>query len=101
MARYCRIESNIYKYIRFVCNVIMSPSIRRTFPSDVFHTEFPTARASRNTYAMGSVLAIIRENHPPKPTFKVDDVPDLEGKVIIITGANAGEELFMSIHNVG
>ena len=50
---------------------------------------------------LGSVLAIIRENHPPKPTFKVDDVPDLEGKVIIITGANAGEKLFMSIHNVG
>ena len=50
---------------------------------------------------MGTVLAIIRENHPPKPTFKVDDVPDLEGKVIIITGANAGEKLFMSIHNVG
>ena len=40
---------------------------------------------------MGSVLAIIRENLPPKSTFKVDDVPDLEGKVIIITGANAGE----------
>lgn len=39
---------------------------------------------------MGSILAIIRENHAPKPTFKVDDVPDLEGKVIIVTGANAG-----------
>ena len=49
---------------------------------------------------MGSVLAIIRENHPPKPTFKVDDVPDLEGKVIIITGANAGEKLFMSIRRL-
>ena len=51
---------------------------------------------------MGSVLAIIRENHPPKPTWKkVDDVPDLEGKVIINAEANAGEKLFMSIHNVG
>ncbi|EDR03225.1 uncharacterized protein LACBIDRAFT_253463 [Laccaria bicolor S238N-H82] len=39
------------------------------------------------------ILAVIRENLPPKPTFKVDDVPDLEGKVIIITGANAGEKL--------
>ena len=50
---------------------------------------------------MGSVLAVIRENLPPKSTFKVDDVPDLEGKVIIITGANAGEKLFMSIYNAG
>ena len=50
---------------------------------------------------MGSVLAVIRENLPPKSTFKVDDVPDLEGKVIIITGANAGENLFMSIYNAG
>ncbi|KIK06119.1 hypothetical protein K443DRAFT_674678 [Laccaria amethystina LaAM-08-1] len=39
---------------------------------------------------MGSILAIIREALPPKSTFKVDDVPDLAGKVIIITGANAG-----------
>lgn len=39
---------------------------------------------------MGSVLAIIRENIAPKATFKVDDVPDLSGKVIIITGANTG-----------
>ena len=50
---------------------------------------------------MGAILAIIRENIPPKSTFKVDDVPDLAGKVIIITGANTGEKLFMPTYNVG
>jgi retinol dehydrogenase-12 len=51
---------------------------------------------------MGSILAIIRESFfPPRSTFKVDDVPDLAGKVIIITGANTGEIFFMYIYNVG
>ena len=26
----------------------------------------------------------------PKPKFKVEDVPDLTGKVVIVTGGNAG-----------
>ncbi|KIJ65114.1 hypothetical protein HYDPIDRAFT_131388 [Hydnomerulius pinastri MD-312] len=38
-----------------------------------------------------SVLAQwIREAAPPKSSFKVDDIPDLSGKVIIVTGASAG-----------
>ncbi|KAJ2929773.1 hypothetical protein H1R20_g7322, partial [Candolleomyces eurysporus] len=35
-------------------------------------------------------VALIREAFPPKPTFSVDDIPDLSGKVIIVTGANTG-----------
>jgi hypothetical protein len=35
-------------------------------------------------------VAMIREAFPPKPTFSVDDIPDLSGKVIIVTGANTG-----------
>ncbi|TRM63797.1 hypothetical protein BD626DRAFT_456172 [Schizophyllum amplum] len=30
------------------------------------------------------------EAYPPKPTFNVADVPDLSGKVIIVTGGNSG-----------
>jgi hypothetical protein len=26
----------------------------------------------------------------PKPTFNVEDIPDLSGKVAIVTGANVG-----------
>ena len=36
---------------------------------------------------------IFRENFPSKPTFSVDDIPDLTGKVIIVTGANTGTNL--------
>jgi hypothetical protein len=30
------------------------------------------------------------QSFPPKPHFTVDDIPDLSGKVIIVTGANTG-----------
>ncbi|EAU86146.2 short-chain dehydrogenase [Coprinopsis cinerea okayama7 len=33
---------------------------------------------------------VIRESFPPAPKFTSEDVPDLTGKVIIVTGANAG-----------
>ncbi|KAG2010278.1 hypothetical protein CC2G_013116 [Coprinopsis cinerea AmutBmut pab1-1] len=32
----------------------------------------------------------ITEAFPPKPTWGVDDIPDLTGKVVIVTGATAG-----------
>ncbi|KDR74417.1 hypothetical protein GALMADRAFT_250342 [Galerina marginata CBS 339.88] len=39
---------------------------------------------------MGTVLAVIREIFPSKPTWGVDDIPDLKGKVFLVTGGNAG-----------
>lgn len=30
------------------------------------------------------------QSRPPKPTFSIDDIPDLVGKVVIVTGGNAG-----------
>lgn len=27
---------------------------------------------------------------PPKPTWSVDEIPDLSGKVMLVTGGNAG-----------
>ena len=43
---------------------------------------------------MGQALTHLRwginQSFPPKPTWGVDSIPDLSGKVIIVTGANTG-----------
>ncbi|KAI9437373.1 NAD(P)-binding protein [Lactarius psammicola] len=39
---------------------------------------------------MGATLSLLQQSFPPKPTWGVDDIPDLTGKVIIVTGGNAG-----------
>jgi hypothetical protein len=43
---------------------------------------------------MGIVLSIINESFPPRSKFNVEDIPDLSGKVIIVTGANTGQSFF-------
>ncbi|KAH6912847.1 hypothetical protein BKA70DRAFT_1265218 [Coprinopsis sp. MPI-PUGE-AT-0042] len=39
---------------------------------------------------MGSTLSFFTEMFPPASKFSVEDIPDLSGKVMIVTGANAG-----------
>jgi retinol dehydrogenase 12 len=39
---------------------------------------------------MGVVLSLFHEAFPSKPTFSVNDIPDLNGKVFIVTGGNSG-----------
>ncbi|KAH6912195.1 hypothetical protein BKA70DRAFT_1266946 [Coprinopsis sp. MPI-PUGE-AT-0042] len=39
---------------------------------------------------MGSFTSALREAFPPTSKFSTDNIPDLTGKVIIVTGANAG-----------
>ncbi|KAF8885699.1 NAD(P)-binding protein [Gymnopilus junonius] len=39
---------------------------------------------------MGVVASLISQSFPPKSKFSVDDIPDLTGKVIIVTGAGTG-----------
>jgi len=39
---------------------------------------------------MGAINSIISQTFPPRSKFNPDDIPDLTGKVIIVTGASAG-----------
>lgn len=39
---------------------------------------------------MASFKSSLAHTFPPKPTFKELDVPDLQGKVYIVTGSNTG-----------
>jgi retinol dehydrogenase 12 len=38
---------------------------------------------------MSAALSFFHDVFPPRPTFSVDDIPDLTGKVIMVTGGNA------------
>ncbi|GBE80447.1 NAD(P)-binding protein [Sparassis latifolia] len=37
-----------------------------------------------------NTLTVVRQSFPPKPTFSTDQIPDLTGQVIIVTGGNTG-----------
>jgi retinol dehydrogenase 12 len=39
---------------------------------------------------MGIVQSVINESLPPRSNFTVDDIPDLSGKVVIVTGSTSG-----------
>ncbi|KAJ2912527.1 hypothetical protein MD484_g7884, partial [Candolleomyces efflorescens] len=39
---------------------------------------------------MGTYLSVLSESYPPKAQFRSQDMPDLSGKVAIVTGATAG-----------
>ena len=42
---------------------------------------------------MGVTLSVLEQSFPPKPTWGVSDIPDLTGKVILVTGASPNEQV--------
>ncbi|KAI0302872.1 NAD(P)-binding protein [Multifurca ochricompacta] len=39
---------------------------------------------------MGSLISLAQQSYPPHPTWSANDIPDLTGKVAIVTGGNTG-----------
>ncbi|KAJ8515180.1 hypothetical protein ONZ45_g7374 [Pleurotus djamor] len=39
---------------------------------------------------MGLLWDVLSQSFPPAPTWSIDQIPDLTGKVVIVTGGNAG-----------
>ncbi|KAI0764108.1 NAD(P)-binding protein [Irpex lacteus] len=42
------------------------------------------------------IMSMLTESFPPKPKWTIDDIPDLSGKVIIVTGGSSGIGLEVS-----
>jgi retinol dehydrogenase-12 len=39
---------------------------------------------------MPNIISVISQTFPGQPTWKAKDMPDLSGKVCLVTGGNAG-----------
>jgi hypothetical protein len=39
---------------------------------------------------MGILFSLVSQSFPPASKYSVNDIPDLDGKIIIVTGGNSG-----------
>jgi hypothetical protein len=63
-----------------VSNNVIRPLLLAVHPFLLFHPP----HTGNN---MGGFISVVRLGFPPKPTWGVHDIPDLTGKVILVTGA--------------
>ncbi|KAF7978162.1 hypothetical protein HWV62_1344 [Athelia sp. TMB] len=56
----------------------------------MFNSALTPHRTSQQPNEMGGFLDLVLQSFPPSSKFKVEDVPDLTGKVALVTGANTG-----------
>lgn len=49
---------------------------------------------------MGGIISALGEAFPPASKFNVDSIPDLSGKVMLVTGGNTGLLLTLDVHMV-
>ena len=42
---------------------------------------------------MGNQLSVLIQMYPPKPRWGVEEIPDLTGKVIIVTGTKTAQSI--------
>lgn len=55
------------------------------------HLHTPHTKRHDQPTVMGTFFSVVREQMPPKSKYTVDQMPDLSGKVVIVTGGNAGQ----------
>lgn len=42
------------------------------------------------TLVLRTLYSYLNEGFPPQPKYSTDDIPDLTGKTVIVTGGNTG-----------
>jgi len=47
---------------------------------------------------MAKIWEYFAQAFPPKPTFEIEDIPDLSNKVIVVTGMSRHQKLNISCH---
>ena len=46
---------------------------------------------------MGGLLSIVAQSFPPAPKWAVTDIPDLSGKVVVVTGRTTSNPTAFSL----
>ncbi|KAN0080036.1 hypothetical protein V8E55_009602 [Tylopilus felleus] len=68
-------------------SILVTTTARRWHP---YRSRSLSGRGPHQRWHMGVAYSFLCEFFPPAPQFTVDSVPDLSGKVVLVTGANAG-----------
>jgi hypothetical protein len=65
-------------------------NLRLVSAANSIFASFNNSRSCKDALDMSFVLAILSDKLAPKSNFTAVNIPDLTGKVVIVTGANTG-----------